>query len=255
LFFQQVYFSTKFIPFKGLKSQKVMFRRILSFYQRYPILNKILLGVRKWVFRLFLAHLAYTVLLIWLPVYTTPTIVADWISGTKIKKQWVPFNRISEPAMRAVIAAEDQEFAEHFGFDTEAIEKAIAYNKTHKRKKGASTITQQVAKNVFLWQGRTWLRKGLEVYCTFLIEILWSKERILEIYLNVAEMGEGIYGIEAASQNYYKKNASSINADEAATVAACLPNPVKFKVNQPSDHVLKRKRWILWQMKYVEWEK
>jgi monofunctional biosynthetic peptidoglycan transglycosylase len=213
----------------------------------YRILKRVILT-------LFISQFIYTILLIWMPVFSTPTIFGEWLFGKKIEKVWVSRDKISESMKHAVIASEDQEFDEHFGFDVEAIEKAMKYNKTHKKKKGASTITQQVAKNVFLWQGRTWLRKGLEVYCTLIIELFWSKERILEVYLNVAEMGDGVYGCEAAAQKYFKKTASKLNDSEAALIAACLPNPKMYKVDDPSSYVRKRQRWVLWQMKNIEWE-
>ena len=153
---------------------------------------------------------------------------------------------------RAVVASEDQEFEDHFGFDIDAIEKALKYNKTHKKKKGASTISQQVAKNVFLWQDRTWFRKGAEVYCTFLIELLWSKERILEVYLNIAEMGNGTFGCEAAAKRFFGKPASKLTEQEAALIAACLPSPQKYRADKPSDYVRQRQRAILFQMAQMD---
>lgn len=220
-----------------------------------PIIIKIYKVIKRTFLFLFIAQLVYTILLIFLPVFTTPTIIGQWLGGKTIYKQWVSDDKIAESMRHAVIASEDQEFDEHFGFDIEQIEKAMKYNQTHKKKQGASTISQQVAKNVFLWQGRTWLRKGLEVYCTLVIELFWSKERILEVYLNVAEMGDGIFGVEAAAQSFFGKPAIKLNNDEAALIAACLPNPIKYKVNAPSDYVRKRQRWILWQMRNIEWEK
>ncbi len=165
---------------------------ITSQLSNYPWLQRLYRWTKRLILTLFLAQLAYTILLIWFPVVSTPTIFGQWIMGKPIYKEWVSLENIATPMQRAVIASEDQEFEDHFGFDIDAIEKAMKYNQTHKKKKGASTISQQVAKNVFLWQGRTWFRKGAEVYCTFLIELLWSKERILEVYLNVAEMGDGV---------------------------------------------------------------
>lgn len=220
-----------------------------------PLISKAYRVIKKTLLVLFITHFVYTLLLIFMPVFTTPTIIGQWIGGKAIYKDWVGSDKISESARRAVIASEDQEFDEHFGFDIQEIEKAMKYNKSHTKKKGASTISQQVAKNVFLWQTRNWFRKGLEVYCTLLIELFWSKERILEIYLNVAEMGDGIFGIEAASQSFFGKPAIKLNNEEAALIAACLPNPIKYKVNDPSDYVRKRQRWILWQMKNIDWSK
>ena len=152
-------------------------------------------------------------------------------------------------AKLAVIASEDQLFPDHDGFDWKSIEKAMAYNKKKpNRVHGASTISQQVAKNVFLWQGRGWIRKALEVYFTFMIEHIWGKKRILEMYLNVAEMGDGVFGIEAAAQKNFKKPAKNLSRSEAAMIAACLPNPKKFTVVPTSRWVAIRYPWILRQM-------
>jgi monofunctional glycosyltransferase len=208
----------------------------------YPTILLIYRFVKRAVLTLFIAHFIYTIALIWMPVFSTPTIFGEWITGKTIQKQWVSRAQMSGHIQKAVIASEDQEFGEHFGFDIEAIEKAVQYNKTHTKKKGASTISQQVAKNVFLWQGRTWLRKGLEVYCTLMIELFWSKDRILEVYLNVAEMGDGIYGVEAAAQVYFKKTAADLSKDEGALIAACLPSPKKYRVDEwDNDFKIKEK--------------
>jgi monofunctional glycosyltransferase len=203
---------------------------------------------------LFIAHFIYLILLIWMPVFTTPTIIGQWLGGKDIYKAWVSRDKISVAAQHAVIAKEDQDFEEHFGFDVEEIEEAYEHNKTHKNKRGASTISQQVAKNVFLWQGRNWIRKGMEVYCTLLIELFWSKDRILEVYMNVAEMGDGIFGIEAAAQSFFNKPASKLNESEAALIAASLSNPIKFKVDNPSERMRKKQRWIIRQMRNIEWK-
>jgi monofunctional biosynthetic peptidoglycan transglycosylase len=172
----------------------------------------------------------------------------------KLKKDWVGLNKISASLPLAVITSEDQKFEEHFGFDLEAIKKAEKYNERHKGKKvkGASTISQQTAKNVFLTSSRSWVRKGFEVYFTFLIEIFWSKERIMEVYLNEIEMGDGIYGVEAASQNYFHKPAKQINNSEAALIAACLPNPRKWSPAKPTAYILRKKNWILSHMNKVD---
>jgi len=150
----------------------------------------------------------------------------------------------------AVICSEDQLFPDHNGFDIDAIKKAIKYNNDpkHKKVKGASTISQQVAKNVFLWNGRNWFRKGLEVYHTFMIELIWGKKRILETYLNVAEMGKGIFGIQAAAQHYFKKNAKDLTKSEAAWIAAILPNPILFTIKNPAPIIVRKHQWILKQM-------
>lgn len=224
-------------------------------FVNYPLALKIYRITKRFLVILFSVQLLYTILLIWMPVFTTPTIIGQWLGGKAIYKDWVSMDQISIAAQHAVIAKEDQDFEEHFGFDVDEIEEAYEHNKTHKNKRGASTITQQVAKNVFLWQGRNWLRKGLEVYCTLVIELFWSKDRILEVYLNIAEMGDGIFGIEAAAQSFFNKPASKLNNEEAALIAACLSNPIKFKVNAPSERMLKKKRWILNQMRNIEWEK
>ncbi len=165
----------------------------------------------------------------------------------KLKKDWVPLEKISSAMPLAVIAAEDQKFEEHFGFDLEAIKKAEKYNKRHqgKKTKGASTISQQTAKNVFLWPNRSWVRKGFEVYFTFLIEIFWSKQRIMEVYLNVIEMGNGVYGVEAAAQEYFHKPASKLSVREAALIAAILPSPLKWSPVKPNARVQKKASRIM----------
>jgi monofunctional biosynthetic peptidoglycan transglycosylase len=162
---------------------------------------------------------------------------------------WVGLNRISRFAQLAVIASEDQAFATHVGFDFNAISKAMASNQHSHRVRGASTITQQTAKNLFLMPSRSWWRKGLEAYMTVWLELLLSKQRILETYLNVAQFGDGIFGVEAAARYYFHKPASQLDAREAATLAASLPNPLLFKPNRPSAYMLKRRNWILEQMK------
>jgi monofunctional glycosyltransferase len=168
--------------------------------------------------------------------------------------RWVDLERISQHAAVAVIAAEDQYFPFHTGFDLKSIREAIRHNEAQAKRRrprirGASTITQQVAKNLFLWSGRGYVRKGLEAYFTLLIELSWPKERILEVYLNVAQFGDGIYGVEAASQRFFRKSGSQLSSYEAATLAAVLPNPITFKVQAPSQYVVKRRDWILGQMR------
>jgi monofunctional biosynthetic peptidoglycan transglycosylase len=169
----------------------------------------------------------------------------------RITKDWVAIEEISPALPRAVIASEDQNFIEHYGLDFKAIEKAKKYNERHKGRKvkGASTISQQTAKNVFLWPDRSYLRKGLEVYFTFLIEVLWSKERIMEVYLNVIEMGEGIYGAEAAAQEYFRKPAAKLTQSEAALIAACLPNPRRWSPARPTTYISRKQTWILKAMR------
>lgn len=169
----------------------------------------------------------------------------------RLKKDWEPLENISNKLQLAVVCAEDQKFLNHHGFDVEAIEKAIEHNKQGKRIRGASTISQQTAKNVFLWEGRTWVRKGLEVYFTALIELLWNKQRIMEVYLNVIEMGDGIYGAEMTSQVYFKKSASKLTNAEAALIASILPNPRIYSAKNPSNFVRGRQGWTMRQM--VNW--
>lgn len=166
-----------------------------------------------------------------------------------LRHQWVPAQEISDQARLAVLAAEDQRFAEHHGFDVAAIRAALRHNERSQRTRGASTISQQLAKNLFLWPGRTWLRKGLEVYFTALIEITWSKQRILTVYLNCVEFGPGIYGVEAAAQAYFGRPAAALGPHQAALLAAVLPNPRRLSVAQPSAYVRSRAAWIQRQMR------
>ena len=161
---------------------------------------------------------------------------------------WVDGNRISPHLKLAVIASEDQKFVDHYGFDLKSINDALEARERGRRVRGASTITQQVAKNLFLWPGQSWIRKGIEVYFTVLIETLWSKRRIMEVYLNVAEFGRGTYGAEAAARRYFRKSASQLNATDAALMAAVLPNPVRMRIASPSNYVRARQSFILRQM-------
>lgn len=220
------------------------------------VLKKLWRLVVKAFIILFVAQLVYIVLLRWVDPPVTTIQLASWMSGHGLTRDYVSFDRISPSAPLAVIAAEDQLFAEHNGFDWKSIEKALKHNqKKPKRIRGASTISQQVAKNVFLWNGRSWFRKGLEVYFTFMIELVWGKKRILEVYLNVAEMGRGIFGIEAASRAYFKKSAYKLTRREAAMIAACLPNPKKYTVKPVSAAVKRRYPWVERQMLNIEPDK
>ncbi len=169
----------------------------------------------------------------------------------KLKKDWVSIEHISPFMIRAAIASEDGRFLDHHGFDLEAMQKAYAHNQKSKRTKGGSTISQQVAKNVFLWSQRSYFRKGLEAYFTVLIEVLWSKERIMEVYLNGIEMGNGIYGVEEAAQYYFKKSAAELSKRESAAIAAILPNPIKWSASKPNAYIQKRQYRILKAMRYV----
>jgi monofunctional biosynthetic peptidoglycan transglycosylase len=201
---------------------------------------------------LFILHLFYLVVLKWINPPLTLTQIGSIFSGDGLKRDYVAKDEISTNMKLAVIASEDQVFPDHSGFDWKNIKKAMEYNKRKpNRIRGASTISQQVAKNVFLWQGRDWLRKGLELYFTKMIEWIWGKERILEVYLNVIEMGRGIYGAEAAAQAYFSKPAKNLTRREAALIAACLPNPKRYTVKPPSAYVTSRGNWIQGQMSFL----
>lgn len=218
--------------------------------------------MRKTIFRLIARFVVYfmissvlgVVVYRSLPVWVTPYIAAEKIRAVvgkeerpALQKKWVPIGKISEPMQLAVIAAEDQNFMHHSGFDFKELKNAIDSDK--KRKRGASTISQQVAKNVFLWQGRSYVRKGLEVWFTVLIELLWPKERILEVYLNVAETGNMTFGVEAAAQRYFKASAGKLSRSQAARIAAVLPNPKVYKADKPGPYVQRRAAWIERQMR------
>ncbi|MCZ2458408.1 MAG: monofunctional biosynthetic peptidoglycan transglycosylase [Chitinophagales bacterium] len=209
--------------------------------------------LKRLFFIVFFLQLLYIMILRWVDPPFTITQLASWVSGSGLKRDYVSSDDISPNAKLAVIASEDQLFTDHEGFDWQSIKKAMAYNKRKpNRIRGASTISQQVAKNVFLWQGRSWFRKGLEVYFTFMIEVFWGKERILEVYLNTIEMGDGIFGIEAASETYFNKHAKNLTRSEAAMIAACLPNPKRYKVKPLSRYVANRSQWVMQQMSFLE---
>ena len=214
-----------------------------------------MLRILKKIFLIILfSHLAYIVLIRFIDPPITITQITSIIEGDGFNRKHVSLNEMSKASKLAVIASEDQLFPDHNGFDIKGIERALAFNKKKKGKKirGASTISQQVAKNVFLWQGRSWFRKGLEVYFTFMIELVWSKERILEVYLNEAEMGKGIFGIEAAAKKYFKKPASRLTRTEAAMIAASLPNPVRYTIKPLSTYVSRKYPWVLRQMNNLD---
>lgn len=211
-----------------------------------PVLGRgrrILRGFFGFVFGVFLFSIAVTLFYGWVPVPLTPLmglrVVESLMDGRPVhfQKDWVSLEEISPRVEYAVIAAEDMRFFEHHGFDFVAIEKALKHNRKSRRIRGGSTISQQVAKNVFLWPSRSWIRKGVEAYFTGLIELFWSKQRIMEVYLNVVEMGDGVYGVEAAARKYFHKPAKNLNASEAALLAAVLPNPRRFLVQRPSGYV------------------
>ncbi len=218
-----------------------------------PFLAKLWRWTKKIFIILFIAQFIYIILLKWINPPITMTQLVSWVSGHGLKRDYVDRSDMSPNAKLAVIASEDQLFPDHSGFDWKSIKKAMKYNeKKPGRIRGGSTISQQVAKNVFLWQGRSWIRKGLETYFTFMIELLWSKKRIMEMYLNVIEMGDGIFGIEAAAQEYFNKPAKSLTRQEAAMIAACLPNPKRYKVKPASSFVLGRSRVIMQQMNNLQ---
>ncbi len=201
---------------------------------------------------LFFLQLFYILLLKWVNPPITITQLVSLVSGDGLKRNYVGMKEISPYAKLAVIASEDQLFPDHDGFDFKSIEKAMKHNQKSKSLHGASTISQQVAKNVFLWQGRGWFRKSLEVYFTFMIELIWGKKRILEVYLNVSEMGKGVYGIDAASEYYFGKHAKMLTRQESSLIASCLPNPKEYTIKPLSKHVSMRYPWVLVQMNHLE---
>ena len=201
-----------------------------------------------------LTSVAAVLVLRWVDPPTSAFMIADrlgsWVGPSyPLRHEWTDWDRIAGTMKVAVIAAEDQTFPEHRGFDFKSIDKALEERERGRRVRGASTISQQVAKNLFLWSGRSWIRKGLEAYFTLLIETLWPKQRILEVYLNVAQFGRGIYGVSAASQTFFHKPAARLNSADAALLAAVLPNPVRLRVNAPSRYVRTRQQWIMSQMR------
>jgi monofunctional biosynthetic peptidoglycan transglycosylase len=218
---------------------------------RFPLLKLI----RRLAFAFLLATATPVALLRWLPPPTSAFMLEArlWAylageEGFRLRYRWVDWAAISPHAKLAVMAAEDQLFPEHRGFDLRAIEKAFRHNRNAKRPHGASTLSQQVAKNLFLHPSRSFLRKGLEAYFTALIELLWPKRRILEVYLNIVQFGTGLYGVAEASRFYFGKPPAALTGPEAALLAAVLPNPLELRVDRPSNYVQKRRRWILKQM-------
>ncbi len=181
----------------------------------------------------------------------TITQIGGLVKYGKLDRDYIPLSEMGSAIQKAVVAAEDQKFFQHTGFDYAAIQKAMQHNEEGKKLRGGSTISQQTAKNIFLWQGRSWARKGLEAGFTFAMEALWPKEVILERYLNSIEMGQGVFGIQAASQYYFSKDAQNLTKSEAAYIAATLPNPKKYDPRNPSSYLRKRHNWILKQMAHV----
>ncbi len=224
--------------------------------KRKQVLRLIGLVALKVLLIFFLLSIISVFALKWIDPFTSSVMMQRKISSifssdenTTIHYSWVNYDAISVNAKLAVVAAEDQNFPYHFGFDFEQIGRAINESQKGRRLRGASTITQQVAKNLFLWNGKSFIRKGFEAYFTVLLESFWSKRRILEVYLNITEMGKMMFGISAAGKKYFNRSAAKLTKEQAALIAAILPNPVKYSVTHPSDYTLKRKNWILNQMK------
>ncbi|MBD2755478.1 monofunctional biosynthetic peptidoglycan transglycosylase [Spirosoma validum] len=231
--------------------------RTRRFMRERPMLERVYRICLKAFLWLFFGSIGYVIVLKYVPVWVTPLVVSRWIDtiGTNesshVYKKWRSYDVISKEAALAVVASEDQAFPTHWGFDFNEIQDAIKENEKRERPRGASTISQQVAKNVFLWNGRSYVRKGLEVYFTVLIELVWGKKRILEVYLNVAETGPMTFGMEAASQRYYGHSAETLSRNEAARMAAVLPNPRLFSISNPSNYIQRRTRQIARQMRYL----
>jgi monofunctional biosynthetic peptidoglycan transglycosylase len=230
---------------KKSSSKKISFgKRIFNFF--------------KWILKFAIFFFVSTVLLVfsmrWINPVTSSIMIQRQISGLfsgefeLVKYHWVDYDDISKFMPIAIVAAEDQNFPKHFGFDFKQIEKALKENKRGRRVRGASTISQQVAKNLFLWEGKSFIRKGIEAYFTLLIELLWDKQRILEVHMNIAEMGDKIFGVGTASLAYFKKPAVKLTISQAALLAAILPNPKKYSAVKPSGYVRGRQNWIVRQI-------
>lgn len=207
--------------------------------------------IKKLFFILILANILF---IVWGKFFNPPitlTQIGGLLEYGKLKRDYISYDEMGTHVKKAVIASEDQAFFSHNGFDYKAIEKAMKHNEQGKKLRGGSTISQQTAKNVFLWQGRSWIRKGLEAVYTFIIELVWSKDIILERYLNSIEMGRGVFGVEAASEYYFNKNAKDLTKSEAAWIAAILPNPKKYDPKNPSAYLKRKHSWIMRQMNNV----
>lgn len=228
---------------------------IPRFLRRFVPSAKWKRNIIGWICRFLLAWVGLTVFFRFIPVpysaYMIEQKIAHLLQGDfnyQIKKDWVNLDDISWQMQLAVIAAEDQKFPQHWGLDFDAIQSALKHNETGDNIRGGSTISQQTAKNLYLWHGQSWIRKAIEVPTTLMLETLWSKRRILEVYLNIAEFAEGIFGVEAASQHFFKKSAKNLTDEEAALLAAVLPNPISFKADAPGVMTKRKQRWILFQM-------
>ena len=223
---------------------------------------KIVKKIILWVLILFFgSSIFFTLVYKWVPVYVSPLMLIRCVQQyhadrpVHIYHRWVPLDSISPHLSSAVMASQDQRFLEHSGFDFDAIKQAARENSKGKRRRGGSTISQQTAKNVFLWPASSWVRKGFETYFTFLIELMWSKERIMEVYLNTIEMGDGIYGAQAVAEHHFGTTASQLTKKQCALIAASLPNPLRYNSAKPSNYLLKRQRQIIRQMPYIENQK
>jgi monofunctional glycosyltransferase len=230
-------------------------QKSLLLHRAYQLLRRFII----WMVILFLLlSISGIVIYRFIPPAITPLMLIrvkeKVFAGKKpmIKHRWVTMDKISPNLVLAVVASEDNRFTEHFGIDIQAIEQAQEDNRHRRRARGASTISQQTAKNLFLWPKHSYVRKGLEVYFTLGIEVLWSKERIMEVYLNMIEMGDGIYGAEAAARIYFHKSAARLTREEAALIAAVLPNPRRWKPNAPTPYINRRQAKILWGMRNIE---
>lgn len=221
------------------------------------MIKKILRWVKKAMLWFFALSILLVIVFKWMPIPFTPLMAIRAVENkwegkdAILSHDWVPLEEISPNLQKAVIASEDGNFLNHHGFDFQAMQKAFKNNQKGKRIKGGSTISQQTAKNVFLWQGRSYLRKGLEAYFTVLIELIWGKERIMEVYLNSIEMGKGVYGAEEAAKHWYRKSAVNLTKREAAGIAAILPNPLKYKATNSSSYIERRKDKILRNMRHI----
>ena len=226
--------------------------------RRRNLWSRFLRFVRNLIILFFILSIVWVILARFLPVYITPLMVIRSVESLaqgeipKNSKKWVSIDEISPNMIQAVVASEDNLFLHHHGFSFDGMTKAFEHNLKGKKIRGGSTISQQTAKNVFLFPNRSYLRKGLEAYFTVLIELVWSKQRIMEVYLNVIETGKGIYGVEAASEEYFGINASQLSKSQAALLAACLPNPRRFDAGHPSGYIEHRKNAIVSLMEKVE---
>ena len=219
-------------------------------------LSKIFKIIWKTIALFFITSIISVIVFKWIRVPITPLMLIRNVEqlangkSLKLKHHWISIDDISPKLQLAVVCSEDQNYLKHYGFDMGAIQKALKENEKGKRIRGGSTISQQTAKNVFLWHGRSYLRKGLEAYFTLLIELVWSKERIMEVYLNSIEMGDGVYGAEAASNYWFHKSANELTKEEASAIAAILPNPLKYKASPANAYITKRKAWVQQQMSF-----